>query len=1348
MSVNTGVVQQVVHALDLIYGTNTPPEQRRDAEELCQRLKTDDSILAYGIYLADTDNQYPPMVSHFGLQLIEHAIRHRWNQKVTQDHAQQLQDRLWTKITQVDSHGGEPLYIREKLVTLMVMLVIRMWPQPSQWDNLSGQLLSLYMSQSWEMALRIWQTLGEEMFVYDRDAVALVRKQALTNGIIGALLPKQVVTELYPTGYRLTTDPVIASTKKDNKKSASTILLEPGNEDGWLLRLAQHAGALGNNSDIPESQIVAIVDTISVFLDWAPIKALVAIELAPRLSYLLLVKSDLLRKHVVNTLLGLSRRNSGTVGERDAMLLEFISNKKVSFNNLAQAYYTTLPANVEKEWEDPLEALEFAKALAQIIANLVTIHWARKKLETNVLQEPEGLLQLLLEMAKDPRYTVSSLALSGWAAIIKHPVLQTNSSVMQTFSVLTEHTTTTLFGVCRTAHLLSEAHRNHITSINAQLAQEAQLVEDECDQFDSLPELRSYLVSEVRARLLAIVRGMCKIDPAGFVGWILPSLLPVFGKSLTIDQNKDELSVAEAAFMVVESILTTLDDREQHALEESDPQVMAQISQARTACYQLGQQLVQFECDDAQLIVRQLQTLPSFAFLLRPALMETHEARDLLFRVLQKCAACLKSSPDSTNDHTQTARRATASLVRIAMAIPDSLMLMYSDLSQLVGQLLDDPEVSNTVKSFLTEFQLTMIAGSSRSMSERKELAQPVVHPTLETLHEFSSAFQSPEQFMSMLGLMAIDQAYATGSFSSEDMARAKNNRNRLAHVLSTLHICLNRTLTGRDLNMAPLWAEYVGEMVPAILMLIRCLHSLWNPDSWKQLPWKSSQARQNLFGVLDMSFVERQSIIGNSAAISAVESNSANDDGSSVMRAIRHNLSILRELSYKCLGKLSHLSKLFDRSTVDIANNFTGCLFADAESIDARHWRMLLLDIAKPILEVVGDWPNLSFATSREQCLATIGAFVPVWLGPLFAFCSQRLDAEWGDLLRDGRDNGKDSVEDDIVKEKLVRDWTRAWNQVISDLLASVGRWFPEASQIEQELKSSSRISMADNTNTHGKGNSALGAFVLSSPEIFAGTLNAALSALQYKDTQAVRQALNALASLAPSLTLVALMPMYNPPAQAHASTVSAYVSRIQGSLTQSSADACSTTFVWLTTDLVNALVGLLCDPFLIDLQDTALVLLGDMVYYSASISSRMSVQWSFKNSSGAADQRQTPASNEDGSMVIVPVGDPGQVFRQAALNVIGKHTVGDDVEQAIAQVAIEPESKRRKALLKVAMQSMLAVEKSRIFENSNSKKATVATSANGAMSAPSSWTNRAMGQSNSVFDNDNQFDLGQAMP
>ncbi|KAJ2778322.1 karyopherin [Coemansia interrupta] len=1326
-------VKQTLQALELVYGADTAGEQRRQAEDLCQRLRDSSAAVAYGMHFAL--GAYGAPVQHFGLQLLEHAIRQRWSGssdkgsaegKVSFDDGMSIRDGLWPLMLAAGDLAG---FVREKLVAVVVMLVLRMWPS-AQWADLSAQMLRLHMlgGAHSEMALRVWQTLGEEMFVYDGDAMATVRKNELTNGIVGALLPLAAVAALYPSGYRLSSE----TSSTGNNKKAVLIVVEPGNEDGWLVRWTQQAQELARQPhDAAQAQAAALIDTLATFLDWVPLRALAATQLVARLGSLLRVGSSHVRQRAGAALETLARRSLSTVDDRDVVLQQFTAG---ALDDLAYVYATTHDAGkADGPWGgDEADAMAMARSVAQTASALTTHHWAHKKI-TSTAAAPKPLVHLLLLLVRDPRYTVASLVFGAWAAVLRHETLPSTPLVASTLGVLTQHVLHMLFAVSGAMQTLLRGD-----------AEAAGISDVDADQFDSAVELRAFLAGEVRSRLLAIVRGVCAVDAPAFVGWMLPAVGPA------LDGSAQPAGV-EAALLAIEAALATLDDVQQHVLADGSGAVTGAadaLRQARAPSYALGRLVLDLDTrDDASLATRRLQTLAAFAFLLRDdALAEgaagADDARALLLGVLQACAAHLAPEAGDTaraREQRQVARRATATLVKLAATIPDALMHVYGDLAQLVGGKLADEGVPPTVKCYLREFQLALVAGATvATPAERQALARPVLAPLVDALGACVPSLQTLEAFARYAGLAALDRAYAAGvDAARDDLLAARVRRAQLAHVLTSLHVCLQRTLDG-PLVQPAVWTEHLGALVPALLQLVRCLHSLATPGHWRAMAWDSAEARANLFGVLDMSAAEQALIVGGTAPDVPGEQADAPVGLAAEVRSVQQTLSTVRDHAYRCIGRLVGLAGVYDASLglmPALPADFTGCLFADAASVETRHWRLLLSEVVRPALDRVGRWPGVGPIT----CASAVACFVPVWLRPLLDFTAQRLEIEWAEHAElQQAPAGEAAAAAVIVHEKLLRDWTRTWAHVLGDLLGCLALQVPAAARIEHDLASGARVGAASAPADAPHSNMALAAFLASSDGgMLAATLAASLRLVRCaRDTIAVRRVLSALAALAPSLVLLTLVPHYTKPSRAQASAAAAYRERVSSGALGLASSKGRTVFLgdWLTDEYCAALVHVCRDAYHVESQDAALHALADVLHHAAALTHRMPTPWVGKN--GAEH------------------GDPGLTLRRAIVRRVcadGGLQDADAVAVAAEECACDVDGRRRRAVLRVAVAPMLAVEQSRMFGAAPDARALrrVRRAQDEALArdAPDAWTNRSAGQSQALVDAEG-FDLAAVMP
>ncbi|KAJ1721168.1 karyopherin [Coemansia erecta] len=1365
-------VQQTLQALELVYGADTAGEQRRQAEEMCQRLRDSSAAVTYGMHFAL--GTYGAPAQHFGLQLLEHAIRQRWSSgsdkggssgKVTFSDGLAIRDGLWPLVLACGELAG---FVREKLVAVVVMLVLRMWPSV-QWADLSAQMLRLHMlgGAYAEMALRVWQTLGEEMFVYDGDAMATVRKNELTNGIVGALLPVAAVAALYPGGYRLSSEP---SSSSGAGKKASIIIVEPGNEDGWLVRWAQQAQELAQQPhDAAQAQAAALIDTLATFLDWVPVRALAATQLVARLGSLLRVGSAHVRLRAGAALETLARRHAGAGDDRDALLQQFAAG---ALDDLAHVYATTRDAGGSADgapWGgDEADALAMARSVAQTAGALATQHWARKKAAPPA-DAPRQLAELLLQLVRDRRYTAASPALGAWAAVLRHEALPQTPLVAGTLGVLTQHVLHMLFAVSGALQTLAAGD-----------AAAAGISDADAEQFGSAAELRAFLAGDVRSRLLAIVRGVCAVDAPAFVGWMLPAVGPALGGGA-------QPAAVEAALLTVEAALATLDEAQQSVLADGSGAVAAQadaLRQARAPCYALGRLVLDLGTrdgggGDASLAMRRLQTLAAFAFLLRgDALADgaagADDARALLLGVLQACAAHLAPEAGDAaraREQRQVARRATATLVRLAVAIPDALMHVYGDLAQLVGARLADAHVPLATKCYLREFHVALVAGATAATpAERQALARPVLAPLVDALGASVPALQTLEAFARHVGLAALDRAHGTGLDAAQaDLLAARARRAQLAHVLMSLHVCLQRTLDGAGPAPQPaVWTEHVAALLPALLRLVRGLHALAAPARWRAMPWASAEARADLFGVLGPSAAELALIVGGAAPDGPAEPADAPLALAAEARGIQQALGALRDHAYRCVGRLAGLAAAFDASLrlmPALPADFTGCLFADAATVEPRHWRLLLAAVVRPALAHVGRWPGVAPAT----CAAAVAGFVPAWLLPLLDFSAQRLEIEWAEhadmqqapaaAAEPGAEAAAAAGVAAIVHEKLLRDWSRTWALVLADLLGCLAQQLPAAARIEHDLASSARVAAAPGPPADAPGGNAALAALLATGEgdtdggsagLLAATLAAALRLLRCaRDSAAVRRVLASLAALAPSLALLALLPQYAAPTAAQASASAAYQARLSsGALALASAATAAERAAylarWLSEGYAAALAHVCRDAYHVESQDAALHALADLLHHAAALTLRMPAAWASLQGAQQEGQEQV---------------DPGLALRRAIVRRLCTDGLlaGADAEAvalAAEECARETDGRRRRAVLRVALAPMLAVEQSRMFGAAPDATALrklrrdLDDGMDGlAREAPDGWTNRSDGRSHALVDADD-FDLASVMP
>ncbi|GFN82344.1 cilia- and flagella-associated protein 36-like, partial [Plakobranchus ocellatus] len=128
---------QTAHALAAAVETVMNPfatnEERQEAHKICEDFKDNSKIgVQYGLKLAEKENS--AVVRHFGLQLIEHCIKYRWNDITDSD-----KDNLKMNSLRLMDQGThdmleEAQHIKDGVSRIVVELMKRVWPQ--LWDSL------------------------------------------------------------------------------------------------------------------------------------------------------------------------------------------------------------------------------------------------------------------------------------------------------------------------------------------------------------------------------------------------------------------------------------------------------------------------------------------------------------------------------------------------------------------------------------------------------------------------------------------------------------------------------------------------------------------------------------------------------------------------------------------------------------------------------------------------------------------------------------------------------------------------------------------------------------------------------------------------------------------------------------------------------------------------------------------------------------------------------------------------------------------------------------------------------------------------------------------------------------
>lgn len=181
------LADELASAVEVIMSPQTLPQARQEAYMACERFKEESSLCAnVGLCLA-SNSKYGPNVKHFGLQMMEHTIKFKWN-SITQPEKLFIKENAM-KLLSLGVGPAEDKslsHLKDALTRIIVEMIKREWPQ--QWPTLMSELSDTCTkgeSQT-ELVLLVFLRLVEDVAILKTIESNQRRKdlyQALTNNM-------------------------------------------------------------------------------------------------------------------------------------------------------------------------------------------------------------------------------------------------------------------------------------------------------------------------------------------------------------------------------------------------------------------------------------------------------------------------------------------------------------------------------------------------------------------------------------------------------------------------------------------------------------------------------------------------------------------------------------------------------------------------------------------------------------------------------------------------------------------------------------------------------------------------------------------------------------------------------------------------------------------------------------------------------------------------------------------------------------------------------------------------------------------------------------------------------------
>ncbi|KAL8405067.1 hypothetical protein RB594_009812 [Gaeumannomyces avenae] len=1004
-------VPKIHDALNLIYNPQSTNESRREAQDFLEGVKTLSQSPSVGFNLAAVKAN-SPIVRHYGLSLLEHAIKHKWAE-YSPDQLGYL--RGWVLQLAEGVGREDQLYIRNKIAQLWVEVAKRCWgPDWLQMDDLLVRLWSIPgPTVHKELVLFILESLSDEIFGGGDDPVVAMRENVLNKICVDIFTPVAVLTEHFPT--------------------RSVVQNVRSGEEGWIVRVSLLLGdCLGgdvqNNEDIRACATRAL-STLHSVMPWAIPQALSSSGCVGLMCNALAAPHVAVQKASLEALHALYARTSFVDDDFVNLVVPMYDPK---FVDLARKLFEWSSAVDPEDIDD--DKYQFAKKFSEMISCLGNYLDRR----TSSLPEDiplQGFFDFLGEVLGSQSLVVSIPVLVTWTRLLH------NSKFGPTIA------STALLG-----HLLNVC--------SSRLIQYESLPEDTRDptylflmeDTDTPPERHAFL-GNYRRYSSQVIESIVQLKLVDAFQHILGQADDVLnnlyaGKALDVasyNKNSMETLSVDARFTVIESALKGYVKWRQGV----DPDSQADQQQKSTleeSFESWCNRLLERQMEDPVIRKRTLQLLVAFSttaldknagFMLKVLehILVTWPAPQPEHKLLNEAIKDLQSE-------------SMVELQRLASKMPDHLLDVYDQIAAKVNEMISSGTLDEKRQLAYQSFLFIIIHRASKLDQQSRILRlEPFINP-VKALWNNEGLQQALSSYTGFCELMALDKAqqylvrkevhkiadWGSVQLDAEGLALQAELEERHGMLpLRPTKTFLTYSVEKLDKHTPPyeascaLWQDGFPIILPHLLQLLKHAHACHNQNNWAMLP----QEMQSIVGrVLADRFWQAGISEGSKDEFYArVVDKKSTLEG--LASSIRGSVRFVRDTCYAILFCMSRLDVQF-YGFEELPGPLSLALFADSVCL-STHQIVNLLNLVRYLV---------------DHCPVQLrGHFLP----PLLAACFQQMDtkinSEWEKLgFQQGVQSGGDELTEEMKAESILRQLTYTAVVMVADFL-DPQRTNPEAS-------------------------------------------------------------------------------------------------------------------------------------------------------------------------------------------------------------------------------------------------------------------------------------------------------------
>ncbi|XP_056464787.1 exportin-5 [Gadus chalcogrammus] len=1044
---------QLIKAVNVMMDPGTNQIYRLEALKFCEEFKESCTFcVPCGLQLAEKTQT--SVVRHFGLQILEHVIKFRWNDMPQPEKVQLKNCAMQLLSTGTLSILEEESHIKDVLSRITVEMIKREWPQ--HWPDMLKEmeaLTSLGESQT-ELVMLILLRLAEDVITFQTLPTQRRRdiQQTLTQNMDNIFSFILAILQINVDDYR-------------KLKSI------PGQE----LQAKAHCRVA-----------VTTLNTLAGYIDWIALAHITNdnCRLLEMLC-LLLSEGELQLEAVECLLIAISRK--GKLEDRKPLMLLF---DDLAINYILSAAQSADGAAISNQ-PSPTQPVEkvvvverhyiFLKRLCQVLCALGSQVTSLVGSDVAV-ETPANLnkyMEAMLSFTTHHSQFLKSSTQIMWGTLFRHEIL---SKVPVVVEMSLKYLKTTRTNLIKTGY----PSRNDCPSCEYSRM-----------DFDSDEEFGSFF-NLFRSQQGEVVRSACRLVPMEALGdaaeWLGYQLSSPIITGIT---NAEGLCSILSPSVVQWDAMTVFTECVLGQTFRNLTGEKLPIDQG----IELLQAVLSYETKDPLILSCVLTNISAlFPFV-------THRP-NILPQVLTKVFAAIvfdipqgDSKAPRTRAVKNVRRHACSSIIKMCRDYSPFILPCFDMLYDYVKKLFADEALLMQMEKCALMEALVLIGNQFKDYAKQKAFLEELMAPVVArwTSSETSHVLSDAAVFLSYVGADQVSE-------QTKDTDVYGNNRVQLSYCLQAMLAVVKRSRWPADLGEATAGGFLVGStpsgaplfsnpcsslvlaMLPNVLTLIRTQNNLFAPENLARL----SPGYAKAYDLID---VEKNCVLGLPHPLIDIYDTPVYKGNLERMQGF---FCTLYDNCYHILGNAGH-SLTRDFYTIDgLAEKLVGSAFVSLDHVPDHRFRPIIRLFVK---QLVLSCPQEYY----ESLLCPL-------VGPLFTYMLQRLNVKWQIINQRSSSNGEEEEEavseesqvtQEMLEEQLVRLVTREVLDLLTVSFISKRVHEPAGNKDDGEEEEM----MTDLVQTAVSGQPAedlteLGKCILKHEDIYMNLLTISFVALSWKDT------------------------------------------------------------------------------------------------------------------------------------------------------------------------------------------------------------------------------------------------------